>query len=125
MIGFIQIIQIFDFDRTTSPDLIGTKVKKFGRGTGVKTDENITLSRTVAKNTGFENIKSRSLAFLITERNENSPAKFTEEILARFALSQGVPEDKVKDWRDQLSAAEDDGRFGFTSFPVLTEARLK
>ena len=77
------------------------------------------------KNVGFENIKSRSLAFLITERHENSPAKFTEEILARFALNQGVPEDKVKDWRDQLYAAEDEGRFGFTSFPVLTEARLK
>ena len=75
--------------------------------------------------TGFYNIKSRSLAFLITERHENSPAKFTEEILAKFALSQGVPEDKVTDWRDQLSTAETEGRFGFTSFPVLTEARLK
>ena len=74
---------------------------------------------------GFDNIKSSGLAFLITERHENSPAKFTEEILAKFALSQGVPEDKVTDWRDQLSRAEKDGRFGFTSFPVLTEARLK
>lgn len=76
------------------------------------------------KRAGFEYIKSRSLAFLITERNENSPAKFTEEILAGFALNQGIQEDKVIEWKTQLSKAEKDGRFGFTSFPVITEARL-
>lgn len=74
---------------------------------------------------GFGNISSRSLAFLITNRHENSPAKFSEEVLARFALSQGVSEEKVGDWRKQLSIAETEGRFGFTSFPVITEARLK
>ena len=73
---------------------------------------------------GFGQIKSRGLAFLVTERNENSPAKFSEEVLARFALSQGVSEDKVQDWRKQLSDAENEGRFGFTSFPVITEGRL-
>ncbi|MDG2474919.1 MAG: methyltransferase domain-containing protein [Paracoccaceae bacterium] len=74
---------------------------------------------------GFENITSRGLPFLITKRHENSPAKFSEEVLARFALSKGVSEDKVFEWRRQLTMAEKDGRFGFTSYPVLTEANLK
>jgi len=41
-------------------------------------------------------------------------------VLANFALSQGVDEDKVRAWQSQLAQAESEGRFGFTSFPVLT-----
>ena len=74
---------------------------------------------------GFENISSRGLPFLVTKRHENSPAKYSEEVLALFALKQGIPEDKVSDWRVQLSKAEEDGRFGFTSYPVITKANLK
>ena len=77
------------------------------------------------QNLGFYNIKNTELAFLITERNNNSPAKFTEETIAKFALKEGVSEDKVLDWRNQLALAEEQGHFGFTSFPVLTEALLK
>ena len=76
------------------------------------------------QNLGFYNIKNKELAFLITERNNNSPAKFTEETIAKFALKEGVSEDKVLDWRNQLALAEEQGHFGFTSFPVLTEALL-
>jgi hypothetical protein len=31
-----------------------------------------------------------------------------------------VEEEKVQQWRFQLEQAEKEGRFGFTSFPVLT-----
>ena len=77
------------------------------------------------QNLGFYNIKNTELAFLITERNNNSPAKFTEDTIAKFALKEGISEDKVLDWRNQLALAEEQGHFGFTSFPVLTEALLK
>lgn len=69
---------------------------------------------------GFGNIRTESLAFVITQRHENSPAAYAELVLANFALGQGVDEDKVRAWQSQLAQAESEGRFGFTSFPVLT-----
>ena len=73
---------------------------------------------------GYRHIRDIPLAFMITRRDQNSPARYTEQVMANFAVSQGVPEDVVANWRAQLAAAEDAGRFGFTSFPVLTAAYL-
>ena len=75
-------------------------------------------------NIGYHNIKSKNLSYLITNRDENSPATFYERMLAKFALSQGVSEDKVNDWQNQLGKSEKTKKFGFTSFPVLTSAYL-
>ena len=69
---------------------------------------------------GISNIRTESLAFVMTQRHENSPATYAEMVLANFAISQGVEEEKVQQWRFQLEQAEKEGRFGFTSFPVLT-----
>ena len=44
--------------------------------------------------------------------------------MANFALTQGMTEAEVSDWKSQLEAAEQQGRFGFTSFPVLTVGYL-
>lgn len=73
---------------------------------------------------GYRHIRDKSLAFMITRRDQNSPARYTEQVMANFAISQGVPETVVADWRAQLAAAEEAGRFGFASFPVLTTAHL-
>ena len=73
---------------------------------------------------GFHHIKDRSLAFVITRRDHNSPALYTENVMANFAISKGMPEKDVKSWRAQLADAEKKGRFGFASFPVLTSAYL-
>ena len=73
---------------------------------------------------GFSMIRDKSLAFLITKRDENSPARYTEAVMANFALTQGMTEEEVSDWKSQLEAAEQQGRFGFTSFPVLTVGYL-
>jgi hypothetical protein len=73
---------------------------------------------------GFENIKDRSLAFVITRRNDNSPARYSEAVMANFALTQGLSAEEISDWKSQLERAEQQGRFGFTSFPVLTSASL-
>ena len=73
---------------------------------------------------GFRNIKDKSLAFVITRRDGNSPARYTEAVMASFALTQGISEEEVSDWQCQLKKAEQQGRFGFTSFPVMTSAYL-
>ena len=73
---------------------------------------------------GFRNIKDKSLAFVITRRDGNSPARYTEAVMANFALTQGMSEEEVSDWKSQLEAAEQQGRFGFSSFPVLTSGYL-
>ena len=72
----------------------------------------------------YKNIISQNLSYLITNRDNNSPAIFYETMLSKFALSQGVSEDKVDDWKKQLNKSEKVGNFGFTSFPVLTAAYL-
>ena len=74
---------------------------------------------------GFKNIQDQPLAFVITRRDKNSPAHYSEAVMANFALTQGVSEAEVLDWKSQLEKAEQQGRFGFTSFPVLTSAYLK
>ena len=76
------------------------------------------------KKLGYKNISSQNLSYLITNRDNNSPAIFYETMLSKFALSQGVSEDKVDDWKKQLNKSEKVGNFGFTSFPVLTAAYL-
>ena len=73
---------------------------------------------------GFKNIYDRSLAFVITRRDRNSPARYSEAVMANFALTQGVSAEEVSDWKSQLEKAEQQGRFGFASFPVLTSAQL-
>ena len=75
-------------------------------------------------NLGYQNIQSENLSYLITNRDENSPAIFYEKMLAKFALGQGVEEDKVADWQKQINDAEKSKTFGFTSFPVLTTGYL-
>ena len=73
---------------------------------------------------GYKNIKHQSLAFMITSRDQDSPAIYTEEVMSFFALRQGIDTGDISDWRDQLKVAETEGRFGFTSHPVLTSAVL-
>ncbi len=75
-------------------------------------------------NLGYQNIKSENLSYLITNRDENSPAIFYENMLAKFAMSQGIEEQHIKDWQNQIKIAEKSKKFGFTSFPVLTSAYL-
>ena len=73
---------------------------------------------------GYQHITNKSLAFLITRRDQNSPARHLETMVASFAVSQGISTSEVEEWRRQLTDAEACGRFGFTSYPVLTSAYL-
>ena len=77
-----------------------------------------------SKDLAIATSKDKSLAFVITRRDHNSPALYTENVMANFAINKGMSEKSVKSWRTQLAVAEKEGRFGFASFPVLTSAIL-
>ena len=62
---------------------------------------------------------------MITARDQNSPARYTEEVISAFVLEQGIDQSEVNEWREQLMKAEKEGRFGFTSYPVLTMAIMQ
>ena len=72
------------------------------------------------KKFGFNNIKHKPLPLFITNRDDNSPAKFAEEVIGQFAIQQGISEIKVNEWKRQLKLAEDEGRFAYTNLPILT-----
>ena len=72
------------------------------------------------KKFGFKNIKHKPLPMFITNRDDNSPAKFAEEVIGQFAIQQGISEIKVNEWKRQLKLAEDEGRFAYTNLPILT-----
>ena len=73
---------------------------------------------------GFKNIKHKPLPMFITNRDDNSPAKFAEEVIGQFAIQKGMSETKVNEWKRQLKLAEDEGRFAYTNLPILTYAFL-
>ncbi len=76
------------------------------------------------KKFGFKHIKHKPLPMFITNRDDNSPAKFAEEVIGQFAIQQGMSEIKVNEWKRQLKLAEDEGRFAYTNLPILTYAFL-
>ena len=64
------------------------------------------------------------MAFLITQRNENSFATYAETTLVNFVKANGVLEEDVKLWQSQLRQAEIQGPSDFKNFPVLTLGHL-
>ena len=71
---------------------------------------------------GYKNIRTKDISFYITTRDEYSFPKFHELNMVRAELQNGISEDEVKKWQDQLNQAEQDGTFAFTSFAILTSA---
>ena len=69
---------------------------------------------------GLDGVSQRPLAFYNGTLHENAYAYWASKIVAAFATTQGVREDDARGWLDQLAQADQDGRFGFVSVPVLT-----
>ena len=82
-----------------------------------------TLSNRLKK-FGFKQLKHKPLPMFITTTDDNSPAKYAAEVMAQFAIQQGVSKDKVNEWQNQLKLAEDFGRFAYTHLPILTYGYL-
>ena len=76
------------------------------------------------KKFGFKHIKHKPLPVFITNKDENSPARYAEEVMAQFAIQQGVSKNKVSEWQSQLKTAEKEGRFAYTNLPILTYGYL-
>lgn len=71
---------------------------------------------------GFGGVARRPIAFLNGALHENAYAFWAAKVVAAFAVANGIAEDEVQRWLDQLSEADRGGRFGFVSVPVLTTA---
>lgn len=71
---------------------------------------------------GFCGIARRPIAFFDGALHENTFAFWAAKVVAGFAVQQGVPESDVDLWMKQLQDADNHGRFGFISVPVLTTA---
>ena len=71
---------------------------------------------------GFVGAHCTPMGFLNNSLHHNSFAYLASRLFTHFALGQGIPEEDVTRWREQLDQAESDGRFGFVSVPVLTTA---
>ena len=69
---------------------------------------------------GLAGVSQRPLAFYNGTMHENAYAYWASKLIAAFATTQGVGEDEAQRWLDQLSQADQDGRFGFVSVPILT-----
>ena len=71
---------------------------------------------------GFVGAHCTPIGFLNNTLHHNSFAYLATTLFTHFAIGQGIPEEDVRSWREQLDEAEKDGRFGFVSVPVLTTA---
>lgn len=71
---------------------------------------------------GFDGIEQRPIAFINTEMHDNSFSRWAAKIVAAFGVANGLDQGDAEAWLQQLDAANEAGRFGFVSVPVLTTA---
>lgn len=71
---------------------------------------------------GFSGVMRRPVAFFNGTMHENSFALWAAKLVAAFAIGQGVKQEDVTLWLDQLYQANREGRLGFVSVPILTTA---
>jgi len=71
---------------------------------------------------GFGGIVQKPIAFMNGTMHENAFALWAARLVAAFAVDNGVDDKEAALWLDQLEKADDEGRFGFVSVPVLTTA---
>jgi SAM-dependent methyltransferase len=69
---------------------------------------------------GLDGVSQRPLTIYNGSLHENAYAYYASRFVAAFVTTQGIKEDEAQGWLDQLSRADQEGRFGFVSVPVLT-----
>ena len=74
----------------------------------------------ILERNGFQGVSLTPLSFINTHLHQNSFAYFASRTLSLFALKNGIPEEDIMTWNDQLKKADQEGRLGFNSAPVLT-----
>ena len=63
-----------------------------------------------------------SLLFFIRNKHDNSFPKCHEILMSNAARNKGISDDLILKWQDQIKQAEEDGRFAFTAYSILTSA---
>ena len=71
---------------------------------------------------GFGSITRQNLSYIETTLHAGMAGFYLSKLMALFATTQGVSDTDAELWLSQLQKADDDGRFGFVNFPVLTMA---
>ena len=71
---------------------------------------------------GYKNIRTQDISFFLTNKDENSFPKFHEINMVNAAKKNGISDDLIQKWQDQLARAENEGCFAFTIISVLTSA---
>ncbi len=71
---------------------------------------------------GFEEVVQSPISHFETAYEQDCAGYSVAKVMAAFAAAQGVADDVIQQWLDQLAAAYEEGRYGFLSSPVLTEA---
>ena len=69
---------------------------------------------------GLSGVAQRPFTIYNSSLHENSYAYCASRFVAAFVTTQGIGEAEAQNWLDQLAQADQDGRFGFVSVPVLT-----
>ena len=73
-------------------------------------------------NTGFGSLTRRNLSYVDTALHEGAPGFYLSKLMALFSMEQGVTESDAEEWLSQLTKANENSRYGFVNFPVLTSA---
>ena len=71
---------------------------------------------------GFSSISRQNLSYIETTLHAGMAGFYLSKLMALFATMQGVTETMAELWLSQLEKADQEGRFGFVNFPVLTKA---
>ena len=71
---------------------------------------------------GFGSISRQNLSYIETTLHAGMAGFYLSKLMALFATMQGVTETMAELWLSQLEKADQEGRFGFVNFPVLTKA---
>lgn len=71
---------------------------------------------------GFGGVARRPLPIFNGALHEHAAGFWLSKLVAVFGVFQGLTEQETQDWLDQLAQADQEGRFGFVSMPVLTTA---
>ena len=71
---------------------------------------------------GYKNIKTQEINFFIRAKHDNSFPKCHEILMSNAAKNKGISEVDILKWQNQLKQAEEDGKFAFTAYSILTSA---
>jgi len=77
------------------------------------------LPRLLARS-GFVGASQEPVTLFERSMNQNSYGYWVSKLVAAFAVGEGVSNEDAELWLEQLQQADDEGRFGFVSVPILT-----